>query len=96
MGRSRWLCYGLNEERRRQEQEELERRPGVRPASTGRGEYESWEQLPRENFNSYWVRGRGRAILTPRPFIQVHHGLVPPDHYEEQQLALGRSHVEQG
>ena len=58
MGRSRWLCYGLNEQRRRQEQEELEGRPGVRPVGTGRGESESREQLPRENFNRHWVRGR--------------------------------------
>ena len=53
MGRSRWLCYRLNEQRRRQEQEGLEGRLGVRHVGTGRGESESWEQLPRENFNRH-------------------------------------------
>ena len=70
-------------ERRRRENEELEGRPGVRPVVNGRGESESQgairqEQLPMETFSRHWVRGRGRAILTPRLFLQVHHGLVPP------------------
>ena len=81
MGRSRWLCYRMNEERRRQEQEELEGRPGVRPSNDGREESPrvvNYENVWMENFNRHWVRGRGRAILTPRPFIQVHHGLVSP------------------
>ena len=68
----------MNEEWRRQENEALEGRPEVRPVCDGRGESEPQEWLPRENFSRHWVRGRGRAILTPRPFIQVHHGLVPP------------------
>ena len=70
MGRSRWLCYGLNEERRR-EQEDVEGRPGIRP-SNGR----DFENLRMENFQRHWVQGRGRTILTPRPYIQIHHGLV--------------------
>ena len=83
IGRSRWLCYGINQERRRQENEELEGRPGVRPVVDGRGDSECqeairWEQLPMENFTRHWVRGRARPILTPRPFLQVHCGLVPP------------------
>ena len=81
MGRSRWLCYRINEERRRRENEELEGRPGVRPSIDGRGEsprVESHERLRMENFSRHWVRGRSRPILTPRPFLQVHHGLVPP------------------
>ena len=36
MGRGRWLCYAANAERRRREDEESERRPGVRPL-VGRG-----------------------------------------------------------
>ena len=82
MGRSRWLCYGMNADRRRQENEEMERRPGIRPGGDERGEREpqgTWpEWLPMETFSRHWVRGRGRAILTPRPFIQVHHRVVPP------------------
>ena len=77
MGRSRWLCYGLNADRRRQE--EMKRRPGIRPEgdeSGERGPPGAWpEELPMEIFSRRWVWGR--AILTPRPFIQVHHGVVP-------------------
>ena len=36
MGRGRWLCYAINAERRQIENEELERRPGVRPLVDGR------------------------------------------------------------
>ena len=70
MGRSRWLYYGLNKERRRQEQEEREGRPGVRPIGNGRG------RIQMENFHEYRILGRG--TLTPRPFIQIHHGLIKP------------------
>ena len=72
----------MNADRRRQENEEMERRPGIRPGSDERGEREpqgAWpEQLPMETFSRHWVRGRDRAILTPRPFIQVHYGVIPP------------------
>ena len=38
------------------------------------------QERPRmENFNRHWVRGRRRPILTPRPFLQVHHSLVLPE-----------------
>ena len=61
---------------------EMERRPGIRPEGDERGEREppgTWpEWLQMETFNRHWVRGRGRAILTPRPFIQVHHRVVLP------------------
>ena len=36
MGQGRWLCYIINVERRRIENEELERRTGVRPLVDGR------------------------------------------------------------
>ena len=36
MGQGRWLCYAINAERRQIENEELERRPGVRPLVDGR------------------------------------------------------------
>ena len=48
-----------------------------------------------ENFNRYWVRGRDRAILTPRPFIQVHHRLVPP-RPPQGVAVLDGLHVDQG
>ena len=80
MGRSRWLCYGMNADRRRQE--EMERRPGIRPKGDERGDREpqgAWpEGLPMETFSQCWVQGRGWAILTPRPYLQIHHGLVHP------------------
>ena len=81
MGRNRWLCYGLNEERRRQEQEEREGRPGIRPSNGSREETSNgreFENLRMENFQRHWVWGRGRAILTPRPYIQIHCGLEHP------------------
>ena len=59
MGRSRWLCYGINKERRRRENEELEGRLGVRPSIDGRGEsprVESHERLRMVNFSRHWVR----------------------------------------
>ena len=74
MGRSQWLCYGINEERRRRENEELERRLGVRLLVDGRVEPESprsvsQERPHMENFSRHGVRGRRRPILTPRPFL---------------------------
>ena len=36
MGQGRWFCYTINAERRWMENEELERRPGVRPLVDGR------------------------------------------------------------
>ena len=83
MGRGRWLCCAVNAERRRIENEELERRPGVRPLVDGRVgpaplRFLSWERPWEENFNRHWVRGRSRPILTPRPFLQIHRRFVPP------------------
>ena len=73
MGRDRWLCYAIHAERRRIENGELERRPWVRPLVDGRVgpallRFISWERPWEENFNRHWLRGRGRPILTPRPF----------------------------
>ena len=83
MGRGRWLCYAINAERRRIENEKLERRLGVRPLVEGRvgpapQRFLSWERPWEENFNRHWVRGRSRPILTPRPFLQIHCRFVPP------------------
>ena len=72
MERSRWLYYGRNQERRRQEQEEREGRPVVRPIGSGRG------NVQMENFHEYRILGRG--TLMPRPFIQIHHGLYNLNH----------------
>ena len=44
MGRGRWLCYAINVERRRIENEELERRPGVRPLVDG-----EWDPHPKDS-----------------------------------------------
>ena len=92
MGRSRWLCYGINEERRRRENEELEGRPGVRPSNDGREGSpgaESHERLRMENFIRHWVRGRARPILTPMPFLQIHWGMVPPGPPWEAAVGFG-------
>ena len=96
MGRSRWLCYRFNEERKR-ENKELEGRLGVRPSIDGKVEsprIESHERLRMENFSRHWVRGRSRPILTPRPFLQVCHGLVPP--VPPQGAAVGFGQVSHG
>ena len=83
MGRGRWLCYAANAERRRRGSKELERRPGARPL-VGRGvrpeppRFLSWERPREENFHRFLARGRSRPILTPRPFLQIHHRYVPP------------------
>ena len=82
MGRSRWLYYGLNEERRRQEQEEREGRPGVRPVGNG------WGNIQMENFYEYRILGRG--TLRPRPFIQIHWGLVHPRPLQGAAVGFGR------
>ena len=88
MGRSRWICYRLNEERRRQEQERREGRPGVRPVGNG------WGNIQMENFYEYRILGRG--TLMPRPFIQIHWGWCVLGCYREQQLDLVRSCMDQG
>ena len=55
MGRSRQLCYAINAERRRENEEE-ERRPGVMPL-LDRGirpmvpRYQQWDGFWAENFN---------------------------------------------
>ena len=96
MGRSRWLCYGMNADRRRQE--EMERRLGIRPEDNERGDREpqgAWpEGLPRKTFNRHWVWGRGQAILTPRLYLQIHHGLVHPRPL--QGVAVGFGQVPHG
>ena len=92
MGQGRWLCYAINAERRWIENEELERRPGVRPLVDRRvgptpQRFISWERPQEENFNRHWIRGRSRPILTPRPFLQVHCSFVP--HGPPQGTAAG-------
>ena len=58
----RWLCYAANAERRRREEEEVERRPGVRPLVV-RGvvpeppRFLHWERPREENFYIHLVRG---------------------------------------
>ena len=80
MGRSRWITYAANVERRQREEEE--RRPGARPLA-GRGvgpkppRFLHWERLREENFQGVMQRGRSRPTFMPRPFIQVHHAYMP-------------------
>ena len=56
MGRSRQLCYAINAERQRRENEEEERRPGVMPL-LGRGirpvvpGFQQWDGFQLEHFN---------------------------------------------
>ena len=56
MGRARQLCYAMNAERRRRENGEEERRPGVMPL-LGRGIrpvvpwFQHWDGFWEENFN---------------------------------------------
>ena len=82
MGRSRWLCYAANAERRWRENEEAERRPGAGPL-VGRGvrpeppRFLQWERLQEENFQRTMQRGRRRPTFMSRPFLQIHHAYVP-------------------
>ena len=93
MGRGRWLCYAANAERRRRENEELERRPGLRPL-VGRGvgpeplRFLSWERPWEENFHRHLARGRSRPILTPRPFCRSTMGMCLLACHRAQQLDL--------
>ena len=83
MGRSRPLCYAVNSERRRRENGEEERRPGLIPPA-GRGirplvpRFEHWEGLREENFYlNNTARGRSRPFPVPWPFLQIHHRYQP-------------------
>ena len=76
MGRSRQLCYAMNAERRRRENGEEERRPGVMPL-LGRGirpvvpRFQQWDGFQAENFNfNHMARGRSRSFPTPQPFFK--------------------------
>ena len=82
MGRRRWICYGMNEERRRHEQESIEGRPGIRIVGNG------WGNIQMENFYDNRILGRG--TLTPRPFIQIHWGIVPPRPLQEVAVGFGQ------
>ena len=69
MGRSRQLYYTMNAERRRRENGEEERRPGVIPL-LGRGirpmvpRFQQWDGFRQENFNlNYMAMGRSRSFL---------------------------------
>ena len=65
MGRSIWLMYAANAERRKREDEE--RRLGARPP-TGRGRpkpprFLHWESLREEHFQRTMIRGRSRPTF---------------------------------
>ena len=97
MGRSRQLCYAMNAERRRRENGEEERRPGVMPL-LGRGirpvvpRFQQWDGFRAENFNfSHMARGRSRSFPTPQPFLQIHYRRKP--HSLPCCFAAGFDHV---
>ena len=69
MGRVRQLCYAMNAARRRRENGEQERRPGVMPL-LGRGirpvvlQFQHWDGFPEENYNyNYSIRERSGHSL---------------------------------
>ena len=83
MGRSRQLCYAVNAERRRRENEEEERQLGVMPL-LGRGirpvlpRFQHWDQFQEENFYlNNTARGRSRLFPTPQPFLEIYHRRQP-------------------
>ena len=83
MGRSRQLCYAVNVERRRRENGEEERQPGLMPL-LGRGirpvvpRFQHWDGLQEENFYlNNMARGRSRPFPTPQPFLEIYHRRQP-------------------
>ena len=97
MGRVRQLCYAMNAERRRRENGEEERRPGVMPL-LGRGirpvvlQFQHWDGFWEENFNyNYMARGRSRSFPTPQPYLEIHYRRQP--HSLPHCMAAGFGHV---
>ena len=91
------MCYAMNAERRRRENGEEERRPGVMPL-LGRGirpvvpRFQQWDGFQAENFNfNHMARGRSRSFPTPQPFLQIHYRTQP--HSLPCCLAAGFGHV---
>ena len=77
MGQVRQLCYAMNAARRRRENGEEERRPGVMPL-LGRGirpvvlQFQHWDGFPEENYNyNYSTRGRSRSFPAPQPYLEI-------------------------
>ena len=82
MGRSGQLCYAVNAERRKRENEE-ERQLGVMPL-LGRGirpvvpRFQHWDGFREENFYlNNMARGRIRPFPPPQPFLEIHHRRQP-------------------
>ena len=77
-GQARHLCYALNATRRRRQNGEEERRPGVMPL-LGRGirpvvpQFQHWDRVPGgNNYNyNYSARGRSRSFPAPLPYLQI-------------------------
>ena len=97
MGRARQLTYAMNAKRRRRENREEERRPGVMPL-LGRGIrpvvlwFQHWDGFWEENFNyNYMARGRSRSFPTPQPYLQIHYRRQP--HSLPCCMAAGFGHV---
>ena len=87
MGRSRHLCYALNELRRRREAGEEERRPGIRPVVP---RFNHWERvLGGNNFGCY-TRGRSRSFPALQPL-----DIRRQSHSQPHCLAAGFGYVAQ-
>ena len=76
MGQARHLCYALNAARRRRDNGEEERRPGVMPL-LDRGirpvvpHFKHWDRVPGENSYNYSTRGRNRSFPAPQPYLEI-------------------------
>ena len=96
MGHARHLCYVLNAARRRRENGEEERRPGVMPL-IGRGirpvvlHFQHWDRvLGGNNYNyNYSTRGRSRSFPAPQPYLEIRR----QPHSLPHCLAAGFGHV---
>ena len=92
----RHLCYVLNAARRRRENGEEERRPGVMPL-IGRGIrpvvpwFQHWDRVPGgNNYNyNYSTRGRSRSFPAPQPYLEIRR----QPHSLPHCLAAGFGHV---
>ena len=83
MERLRQLCYAINAERRRRENGDEERQPGLMPL-LGRAirpvvpRLQHWDGFWEENFYlKTMARGRSRLFPTPQPFLEIITGDSP-------------------
>ena len=93
MGRSRWLCYTANAQRRQREDKEGERRPGPRPL-VGRGvrpkppRFLQWEGLWGEISRGLCKEGEVGQLLHQGHFFKFIIHMCPIACHTAQQLDL--------